>query len=76
MNLGITAQHPFTGQSIPIFATEYVISEYGTKAVMGVPGHDARDEVFAREHNLTVSIVEEMLDSGERVLRNSDRVRV
>ncbi len=75
INLGISAIHPFTGQSIPIFAADYVITEYSTKAVMGVPGHDVRDEVFAVEHHLPITTVHETLDSGEKILSNSDKVR-
>ena len=74
INLGIAAIHPFTGQSIPVFAADYVVTEYGTKAVMGVPGHDARDELLAEEHQLPVTTVNESLDGGERILKNSDKV--
>ena len=43
--------HPLTGRTIPIYAADYV-SGYGTKAVMGVPGHDDRELLFATEHDL------------------------
>ena len=40
--MATVAVHPLTGRSIPIYAADYVIGGYGTKAVMGVPGHDDR----------------------------------
>ena len=49
--------HPLTGRTIPIYAADYVISGYGTKAVMGVPGHDDRDLLFAQEHDSLLSII-------------------
>jgi leucyl-tRNA synthetase len=46
--------HPFTGEEIPIFATTYVLSDYGTGAIMGVPLHDERDCAFALKNNLAM----------------------
>ena len=74
VNLGLTAVHPFTNQPIPIFAAAYVISDYGTRAVMGVPGHDVRDQLFAEEHHLPITIVDEVLHCGKKVVTNSDKV--
>ena len=65
--------HPFTGQPIPVFAAEFVVGDYGTCAVMGVPGHDARDELFAEEHHLPVTVVDETLHN-QRILINSGKV--
>ncbi|CAG8433170.1 9571_t:CDS:10 [Diversispora eburnea] len=49
INTGMFATHPFTGLSIPLYIASYVISDYGTGAVMGVPAHDKRDwEFFKR----------------------------
>jgi leucyl-tRNA synthetase len=52
--LGIEAKNPLTEKRIPIFVSDYVLGEYGTGAVMGVPAHDQRDFVFAKEHNLEI----------------------
>jgi leucyl-tRNA synthetase len=54
---GRTATNPFTGQSIPIWVANFVLIDYGTGAVMGVPGHDQRDFEFARKYNLPVTVV-------------------
>jgi leucyl-tRNA synthetase len=54
---GGKAINPFTGQEIPIWIADYVLYEYGTGAVMGVPAHDARDFKFAREQNLPIKVV-------------------
>ena len=52
ISLSLNTFHPFTGDPVPIFVADYVVSEYGHGAVMGVAGHDERDFAFARKHNL------------------------
>ena len=54
---GGKAINPFNGQEIPILIADYVLYEYGTGAVMGVPAHDTRDFIFARENNLPIKVV-------------------
>lgn len=54
---GGTAINPFTNEEIPILIANYVLYEYGTGAVMGVPAHDTRDFKFAHENNLPVKVV-------------------
>ncbi|MCI0393845.1 MAG: leucine--tRNA ligase [Chloroflexi bacterium] len=51
---GATATHPLTGQPLPIWVADYILTGYGTGAVMGVPGHDSRDFALARRYNLPV----------------------
>ena len=51
---GGKAINPFTGAEIPILIADYVLYEYGTGAVMGVPAHDTRDFQFAKEKNLPI----------------------
>jgi leucyl-tRNA synthetase len=52
--LPITAKHPFTGADLPVFIANFVLMEYGTGAVMGVPGHDQRDFEFATKYDLPI----------------------
>jgi leucyl-tRNA synthetase len=52
--LGRDAQHPLTGASIPLYTAEYVLSGYGTGAIMAVPAHDQRDHAFALQFQLPV----------------------
>ena len=51
---GAEAINPATGQPIPVWIADYVLMEYGTGAVMGVPGHDERDFEFAQKFSLPV----------------------
>ncbi len=46
---GRRAVNPFTGREIPIWIGNFVLADYGSGAVMGVPGHDERDFEFAQE---------------------------
>ncbi len=59
--LGVHAINPVNGEKLPVYAADYVLAEYGTGAVMGMPGHDQRDLDFARRFDLPVRIV---LDTG------------
>jgi leucyl-tRNA synthetase len=52
--LGADVRNPFNGERIPLWIADYVLAEYGTGAVMGVPAHDQRDFVFARQYELPV----------------------
>ncbi|MEO0377030.1 MAG: leucine--tRNA ligase, partial [Cyanobacteria bacterium P01_A01_bin.17] len=54
---GGKAINPFTGTEIPILIADYVLYEYGTGAVMGVPAHDTRDFVFAQQNDLPIKTV-------------------
>ncbi|GBF79569.1 leucine--tRNA ligase [Aphanothece sacrum] len=62
---GGTAINPFNGQEIPILIADYVLYEYGTGAVMGVPAHDTRDFKFANKNKLTIKVVIVPEDSKE-----------
>ncbi len=51
---GSYARNPANGRSIPIWIADYVLMEYGTGAIMAVPGHDERDFAFATTHGLPI----------------------
>ena len=57
MFTGSYATHPITGKEVPIWIANYVLADYGTGAVMGVPAHDERDYAFAKKYNLPVNWV-------------------
>jgi leucyl-tRNA synthetase len=57
ISTGGMAINPFTGEEIPILIADYVLYEYGTGAVMGVPAHDIRDFKFAKNYNLPIKFV-------------------
>ena len=79
----ITARHPFTGEALPLFIANFVLMDYGTGAVMGVPGHDQRDFEFATKYELPIARVvapdpskadapfEGEAESGDGVIVNS-----
>jgi leucyl-tRNA synthetase len=54
---GGKAINPFNGEEVPILIADYVLYEYGTGAVMGVPAHDVRDFKFATEKSLHIKTV-------------------
>jgi leucyl-tRNA synthetase len=52
--LGRTVTNPVNGEQIPMYVADYVLMEYGTGAIMAVPGHDERDYAFARAFQLPI----------------------
>jgi leucyl-tRNA synthetase len=51
---GLTARHPFTGADLPVYIANFVLMDYGTGAIMAVPGHDQRDFDFATKYGLPI----------------------
>ncbi|MBM0169398.1 leucine--tRNA ligase [Altererythrobacter sp. C41] len=51
---GIGARHPFTGEYLPVYIANFVLMDYGTGAIMAVPGHDQRDFEFATKYGLPI----------------------
>ena len=75
---GSYAVNPFTGDAIPVWVSDYVLSGYGTGAIMAVPAHDSRDYAFARHFDLPVvpliegaDVSEESFDAKEGTVMNS-----
>ena len=75
---GSYAVNPFTGDSIPVWISEYVLAGYGTGAIMAVPAHDSRDYAFARHFNLPIipliegaDVSEESFDAKDGIVMNS-----
>ncbi len=54
VDTGRTVYNPVTNEEIPIWVSDYVLVEYGTGAIMAVPGHDDRDHAFARAFGLPI----------------------
>ena len=65
MPLGIDAIHPITGERIPLWVANFVLMNYGTGVVMGVPGHDQRDWDFAKEYKITINQVIKPSDGSQ-----------
>ena len=57
IDTGIKVIHPITEKKLPVWIGNFVLLEYGTGVVMGVPGHDARDYEFAKKYDLNIEQV-------------------
>lgn len=79
--LGVYATNPVNGDKLPVFIADYVLTGYGTGAIMAVPAHDTRDYEFATEFNLPIIEVvaggnieqEAFVDAGTAVNSANDR---
>ncbi|UWU12776.1 leucine--tRNA ligase [Rhizobium sullae] len=75
---GTYAINPVTNARLPIWVADYVLADYGTGALMAVPGHDVRDHAFATTHGLPIvrviagdGDVDKAADDGDRQMVNS-----
>lgn len=75
---GSYATNPLTGQKVPVWISEYVLSGYGTGAIMAVPAHDSRDYAFAKHFNLPIipliegcDVSEQSFDAKDGIMCNS-----
>ncbi|RDZ29048.1 leucine--tRNA ligase [Lysobacter silvisoli] len=82
MDTGLRALHPVTGEELPVYVANFVLMNYGTGAVMAVPGHDQRDHEFALRYQLPIKMVivpDEVRDAldeiGRHVARHDDPMR-
>jgi leucyl-tRNA synthetase len=57
VNTGRYAINPFSGEKLPIWVANYILSDYGTGAIMSVPAHDERDFEFAKKYGLQIRLV-------------------
>jgi leucyl-tRNA synthetase len=67
--LGRTVTNPVNGEQIPMYVADYVLMEYGTGAIMAVPGHDERDHAFAVAYDLPIRRV---IDGGDELPYTGD----
>lgn len=65
---GSYAEHPISGEKVPVWVADYVIASYGEGVVMAVPAHDERDFAFAQKYDLPVKRVIKATDSSEAEL--------
>ncbi|MDY4572677.1 MAG: class I tRNA ligase family protein, partial [Candidatus Cryptobacteroides sp.] len=75
---GSYAVNPLTGEKVPVWISEYVLSGYGTGAIMAVPAHDSRDYAFAKKFDLPIipliegcDVSEHSFDAKEGIMCNS-----
>ena len=65
IDTGLKALNPFSGEEVPVWVGNYVMMDYGTGAVMSVPGHDERDFEFAKKFSLDIKTVVEPPRRGD-----------
>jgi leucyl-tRNA synthetase len=63
--LGIDVVHPLTGKVVPVWVANFVLTDYGSGAVMAVPAHDERDYEFAKKYDLEINSVIKSKDDTE-----------
>jgi|TARA_R110001583_G_scaffold138880_1_gene290595 leucyl-tRNA synthetase len=68
VDTGFKAIHPLTGELVPVWAANFVLMDYGSGAVMSVPGHDQRDYEFATKYGLAITqVITTSKESGGEV---------
>jgi len=65
---GVYAVNPINGEHIEIWVADYVLTSYGTGAVIGVPAHDQRDYEFAKKHHIPIKQVVSILNHKSEIL--------
>jgi leucyl-tRNA synthetase len=69
IDTGLKVINPFTGDKVSLYVGNFVLMEYGTGAIMAVPGHDVRDFAFAKKYGMPVKIV---IDKPDAPLKLED----
>ncbi len=65
IDTGLFVSNPISGEKVPLWVADYVLVNYGTGAIMAVPGHDERDYEFARVYHL--NIVQVIIDENHSI---------
>ena len=65
IDTGLFVSNPMSGEKVPLWVADYVLVNYGTGAIMAVPGHDERDYEFAKVYNL--NIVQVIIDENHSI---------
>ncbi|CAI8164241.1 MAG: Leucine--tRNA ligase [Prochlorococcus marinus str. MIT 9215] len=65
--IGADVINPANGERLPVWIADYVLADYGSGAVMGVPAHDDRDFLFARSYELPIRIVVQVPGADEHL---------
>ncbi len=76
VDTGAKLIHPFTGEEIPLWISDYVLMNYGTGVVMGVPAHDQRDMDFAKQYKFKIVQSIENEDGESFVYDDVDKYNV
>lgn len=74
VDTGAVAINPINGQEIPVWIADYVLVGYGTGAIMAVPGHDERDNEFAKAHGLKIVEVIEAQDGNDEIYSGAGKL--
>lgn len=78
INTGLFAINPVSGEKVPVWISDFVLNNYGTGAVMGVPAHDDRDHDFAIKHDLLIKEVvvnDKLINSDKYTGLDSDKAK-
>ena len=70
---GSYAIHPLTNERIPIWIADFVLDEYGSGAIMGVPAHDEADLIFAQQMGLPIHVVIQPIQSDSSISNENDQ---
>jgi len=76
VDTGLKAIHPLTGALVPVWAANFVLMDYGSGAVMSVPGHDQRDYEFATKYGLEIAQVISTADESDQKSYNANTTSI
>ena len=65
VDTGLKVTNPINNKSVPLWIADYVLINYGTGAIMAVPGHDERDYEFAKKYN--IEIIQVIIDKDQKI---------